>query len=575
MVEPPDVVAQRGEAPEGPRVADRPREDLAASGAPRPPGWRSLRFPVAVFALGLIVTAALTVPAEVSYRHNERRLLNLQTNLTGTVLATAPRQTEATLGRVVGLVAASQDPVATFKGAIAPSMAPKGPYASSTLVLLKDDGEASVLDHEGGPQIRSATDPASIALYKQVAATKSLVTAHAAGGGIQKIGYLLSAKGTAGTFVVAVAQQLPVPDRITIPKGSPDSNLDLALYFGTSTAPANLIVTTRSPPHGTTSKTTVPFGNNSLTVVASARASLAGAWAEFLPWGIVVVGVGLSLLSAFEAGRLARRRRVAELSARANRALYQYQRAASETLQRSLLPRTLPSIAGVDIAARYVPGTGQAEIGGDWYSVIAVDEDRFVFVVGDVSGHGVQAAGTMALLRSTTRTLAKLRFPPDEILRRANDELNLVEDGQFATVLVGSVSVATQELVVASAGHPPPYLVRDGRGAFVTLTTGTPLGIPPARLLPTTVAFPPGSTLVAFTDGLIERRDESIDAGMRRLASIASSGGPSAEAMVTRVLGSVTTDGHDDDIALLVIRLLAGDEPGPVGEAVPGSLTAT
>jgi serine phosphatase RsbU (regulator of sigma subunit) len=228
-----------------------------------------------------------------------------------------------------------------------------------------------------------------------------------------------------------------------------------------------------------------------LTLVASARGSQGGRWAEYLPWGIAVVGVTISLLGAFDAERLVRRRAAAEASAQTHRELNEHQRAASETLQRSLLPRTLPTFPGVDIAARYMPATDDAEVGGDWFSVIASGDYGFVFVVSDVSGRGVQAARTMASLRYTMRTLAKLGFAPEEILRRANDEIDLVDDGHFATTLVGSVSLATQQLVVASAGHPPPYLLRHVEGAYITLSTGAPLGVAITSPLPTTVAFRP------------------------------------------------------------------------------------
>jgi len=519
-----------------------------------PPRWRTYRVPLAVLLLGLAVTAALTAPAEVSYRHNERRLLKLQTNLTASVLGTAPQQTEATLGRVVGLAAESGDPAATFKAAIAPSMTPKGPYATATLILLANDGGVSVLSYVGAPPVRNVTAPVSVALYRQTAATTSLVTSRVVGTDVQKIGYLLSAKGAGGTFVIAAAQQLPLRDRITVPRTSPDANLDFAIYFGTKPAAGDLILTTRTAPHGTTAMATVPFANNSLTFVASARGSLAGAWAEYLPWGIAVIGVVISLWAAWEVRRLLARRTTAEALAAVNRDLYQRQRAVSEQLQRSLLPRSIPAIARMDIAARYVPSTGEAEVGGDWYSVMPVDDDMFAFVVGDVSGHGIPAAGTMAALRYTARTLAKLGYAPNEILDRANGEIDIVADEAFATVLVGVVSTEPGEVTLASAGHPPPYVRGPGRSGFIELTTGPPLGIAIDPVKATTIAFPAGSTLVAYTDGLVERRGEHIGDRLERLAEAASYPAPSAEDLLDHILTTLVPGEHEDDIAILVIK---------------------
>jgi hypothetical protein len=392
---------------------------------------------------------------------------------------------------VVGLAAAASNPVPTYQTAISSSLAPKGPYASSALVLVKDNGDVAVLNRQGAPPLTSVTDPSVTALYKRAAATASLVTSRAVGGSTQRLGYLLSAKGSGGTFVVAASQELPLPDRIAIPRGQPDTNLNLALYFGKTIRPADQILTTRSTPHGITSTARVPFGNNTLTVVASPRASLAGAWAKGLPWGILVVGIITSFVSALEVARLIRRRAQAEDASRFNRTLYEQQRSISETLQRSLLPSSLPTFPGVDIAVSYLPGTRDAEVGDDWYSVVPVDDDHFVFVVGDVSGHGIEAAGMMASLRQSTRTLAKLGLPPEEILQRADEDIDITdESSHFATALVGSVSMATQELVIASAGHPPVYLLSGEGGGFITMTTGAPLGL--------TLAGPPQPTTVPF-----------------------------------------------------------------------------
>ena len=184
----------------------------------------------------------------------------------------------------------------------------------------------------------------------------------------------------------------------------------------------------------------------------------------------------------------------------------------SETLQRSLLPRRLPAIPGWEFAARYVPATKGAEIGGDWYSVVEVDDHRFAVVIGDVSGHDMAAAGVMAALRYTIRTLAKLGIPPDEILDRAAKELDATTDDHFATVLVGWWTLRMQEITLASAGHPPPLMVMTDAPS----TSGPPwhAGGRPAdpAAEPITVHFVPGSTLVGFTDGLIEQRGQSLDA---------------------------------------------------------------
>jgi hypothetical protein len=271
-------------------------------------------------------------------------------------------------------------------------------------------------------------------------------------------------------YVVGAAQHLPTAHRVTVPAGSPDTNLNFALYFGPRISLAALIEINvgRLPLTGTVSKASVPFGNNVLTLVASPRGSLAGTWAQNLPWGIL----GLEILLSLAAGvteTLVRRRTTAE-------GLYTQQRRGVSELAAFPVAQAAASRRRLGVRRRYVPATRGAEIGGDWYSVVEVDEHRFAVVVGDVSGHDLAAAGVMAALRYTIRTLAKLGFAPDEILERAAQELNVVTDDHFATVLVGMVDIRMQELTLASAGHLPPLMLHDGRAGFLKLfsrrTTG-------------------------------------------------------------------------------------------------------
>ncbi len=500
----------------------------------------------------MAITTGLTITSALSYNRNERRLTSLQTSLTASVLQTAQPQLQATLGRVIGLTAAASDPAAAFRAAMATELAPPGQFASATLAVVQA-GQVRVLGHVGSAPIQGLTSPATTQLFLQAARSSSLVTNRAVAGGQQKLGYLLSARGSGGVYVIGASQQLPVSHRVSVPAGSPDANLNFALYFGPSAEPTDLIETnaTRLPLTGTVSKATVPFGNNVLTLVASPRGSLSGSWAEYLPWAILGLGILLSLAAAGVAENLVRRRTTAER-------LYQQQRSVSETLQHSLLPRRLPAIPGWEFAARYVPATKGAEIGGDWYSVVEVDDHRFAVVIGDVSGHDIAAAGVMAALRYTIRTLAMLGIPPDEILDRAAKELDAATDDHFATVLVGVVDTRLQQITLASAGHPPPLMVNDGRAEYLEVAPGMPVGVRRSRQHePITVQFAPGSTLVGFTDGLIEQRGRSLDAGLGQLAAVAADSAGELEELITRLLAGLTGGRHEDDIAILAVRCSA------------------
>ena len=167
----------------------------------------------------------------------------------------------------------------------------------------------------------------------------------------------------------------------------------------------------------------------------------------------------------------------AEQLAEENRHLYGEQRNVSLTLQRSLLPRALPTIEGVEFAARYIPGESGIEVGGDWYSAIAIDDHRFAFVVGDVSGRGLAAATIMAGLRYTIRAYAAIGYSPERILQMAAKEINIDTDRHFATVLVGVVDNDRREITMANAGHLPALVLSDGRSEFVEVPVGVPLGV--------------------------------------------------------------------------------------------------
>ncbi len=508
--------------------------------------------------VGLVVTGALTVSSRLSYLHSEQHLSNLQTGLTASALGVAPVDLERRLGQAAAAAGEASDPVATFTRVIAPSLAPVGPFASASLALVSG-GQVQVLAHVGANSINSPTGKAASALFERAAKSTSLVTTRVVGKGQQRLGYLMSFVGPGGTYVVGAGEALPASRRLVIPSNSPDAGLNIAIYFGKTTSAAALVETNVShlPLTGTVSTAVVPFGSSVLTLVISPMSPLSGRFSEFLPWGILLVGVlstaGLTVMTE----RLVRRRQYAEGLAEENRRLYGEQRNVSVTLQRSLLPKVLPTIAGVEFAARYIPGESGVEVGGDWYSAIAIDDHRFAFVVGDVAGRGLAAAAIMAGLRYTIRAYASLAYNPARILEMASKEINIGSDGHFATVLVGLADNERREVTMASAGHLPALLLNDSGSEFVTVPVGLPLGIGAPAYEARTIPITPSSTLIAYTDGLIERRGEGIDSGMERLRKAASQDAPSVDDLVANIVSHALAGRvSDDDTAILAIRWL-------------------
>lgn len=255
--------------------------------------------------------------------------------------------------------------------------------------------------------------------------------------------------------------------------------------------------------------------------------------------------------------------------------LYEREHQVADTLQRSFLPDTLPQVDGAVLAARYLPGSQEADVGGDWYDAVSFPDGRLLLVIGDVEGHGVRAAAAMGQLRNALRAYAFEGALPGQALARLN---RLVEDSgetRFATVLCVSVCPARQQIRYASAGHPPPLLIRpDGTTAFLTEALSPPVGVSPdGTFAEATAELEPGSTLVLYTDGLVERRDAGLDEGFRLLARAAERSGGDLEGLVEGLVDGVG-GGGGDDIALLALRLQAHGTTDRTGTAPPSQVHA-
>jgi putative methionine-R-sulfoxide reductase with GAF domain len=229
-------------------------------------------------------------------------------------------------------------------------------------------------------------------------------------------------------------------------------------------------------------------------------------------------------------------------------------RTAALALQRSLLPTRLPEVAGVDLAARYVPGhhTG---VGGDWYDVFTLPSGWLGIVVGDVSGHGLPAAVVMGRLRSALRAYTLECDNPADALTRLDHKIHHFETGNLATVLYAMITPNRDRIHVSLGGHLPPMLASPGQQAdLLAVPVDPPLGIgrPYQQRRTTIVEFPQGAVVVCYTDGLIERRDEPIDLGFDRLRAAIHV--QPAEAVCATIMATFGIEQPADDIALLTIR---------------------
>ncbi|MFJ8671928.1 SpoIIE family protein phosphatase [Streptomyces sp. NPDC093589] len=249
-----------------------------------------------------------------------------------------------------------------------------------------------------------------------------------------------------------------------------------------------------------------------------------------------------------------------ELASRAalcldNARLYSRERNIALTLQRALLPSSLGTTPYLHVAHRYLPGGRVTDVGGDWYDVIALPGNHVGLVVGDVMGHGVSAAASMGRLRITAKALARHHQEPNELV--AELDLCAQEAGiELATCLYIRYDPATGRARMASAGHPPPLVLRpDGRTDVIDEVLGVPLGVGGSPFRTTEAQLPDGATLVLYTDGLIEARGRDIDEGLQALRSELGHVPHSLEAAADQILERLVPSSPADDTVLLLARV--------------------
>ena len=251
-----------------------------------------------------------------------------------------------------------------------------------------------------------------------------------------------------------------------------------------------------------------------------------------------------------------------ELVARAaismdNARLYRRERETALTLQRSLLPQEVHRTLGMEIAYRYLPSSVASEVGGDWFDVVPLSCGRVALVVGDVMGHGMRAAATMGQLRTVARTLATLEMQPDQVLARLDETASGIGEGQFATCVCAVYDPVDRTCVMACAGHLPPVVVStEGVARPVDVPPGVPLGVGGVEFESVEITIPEGGLLALYTDGLVERRGQDIDEGLRLLAETLSGNDRSLEQTCDAVIRTLVTDGAEDDIAVIMARVM-------------------
>lgn len=241
-----------------------------------------------------------------------------------------------------------------------------------------------------------------------------------------------------------------------------------------------------------------------------------------------------------------------------NARMLERERRIAQTLQRSLLPETLPDVPGLEVAARYLAGAAGLEVGGDWYDMFSLPSGRIAVAVGDVVGRGLTAATAMGQLRIALRAHALEIGDPAAVLDCIYRLVQDFEAPEMATLLYATIDVSNGLMRFGSAGHPPPLLISpSGRVRFIEDGRNPLLGVPAPRAEEGVVALEPGTVTLLYTDGLFERRDRPIDQGMAELRATVErlwNESIGLDDLCDQLLAGMSDEQSVDDVALLALR---------------------
>jgi serine phosphatase RsbU (regulator of sigma subunit) len=515
-----------------------------------------------VAIVGLVVTIGLVVASWIVHDRNEHRLLGQRGHEAATVAASSIGGLQGQLAAASVAAEAGQGDTTVFRQLMQPLVVQGGRFVSASVWPLDaTDAQPSVV--VGAPPALGGGNPAQTRTFLAAAAPRQTLSIRdLLDNADRRLGYAYAVPGARS--VVYVEAALPKNRKARIASDSAFADLDYALYLGGRAIPSHLLASSSGHvlTDGRRASETVAFGDSDLLLVVSPRGELGGDLLGALPWILAALGLALTAVAAFLTERLIRRReRAEELSdrleevAEENAALYSSQRTIAQQLQRSLMPQSLPRLDGLETSGRYEAGVVGTEVGGDWYDVLPLSASRLVFSVGDVCGRGLAAAALMASLRSSMRAYALEEAEPAMILDKlAAIMATTTNDDTFATIICGVLDTDAGTLTIARAGHPDLLMVdRDG-ARYLDTPLGPPVGVDlDWAYQSVTLSLHDDVALVAFTDGLVERRREHLDIGLERLRLAAVGERPIAD-LVAHVVDTLAPDGSDDDIAVLGLQ---------------------
>jgi serine phosphatase RsbU (regulator of sigma subunit) len=512
---------------------------------------------VLVLVAGVVLTVVLGFAAQTAHDRNEDRLLEQQTKQAAAVLTAALPGIQTPLAASVEVAEQGGGEQTPFRRLMTPIVESGQPFVSASLWAVDSDPPVPVEVVGAEPKLVSQPPEVIRSLLRRSAETSGLVVTGLLDGDHPRLGYSYTSDTGNVQYVVYAEAALPTQRVSPPPSDSAFIGVDYAIYLGESETTDALLTasTERLPLTGRHAVQSVPFGDSTLLLVMSPTTELGGSLLAMFPWLVGAVGALSTVAAMTLVELLLRRRDRADMLAEQNQQLYANQLSVSRTLQQSLLPQQLPDIAGLEMAARYVPGVAGLDIGGDWYDVVDIDEQRVLLVVGDVSGRGLEAGTMMASLRYAIRAFASRGDDPTNILVGLTRLLDVVRDRHFATVLCAIVDVEHRTITIANAGHPAPIVLDSSGVSFLATNVGPPIGVASSYdYSSVTHVLAPGSTVIMFTDGVFERRGETVDTGLERLRTSVPAGADRLDDVLDGLVAHQIIPESHDDSALLGVQ---------------------
>ncbi len=516
--------------------------------------WVSLL--VLVVLLG--VTAVATWGTRTAVHNQEGKLLNERANEVGLVLNTATSSLGDELDTLGGLLRTTGNSQAAFDHATASVVG--GKSKTAVALLTKTTGGYRVVMANGVGLLpgQLIADQRAVAMDRAMTSGEMVPTPVVGSGANRSIGF---AVGPPATPPNLIAYRQVVLGRLGPPKEAntaPFSEVRVVLYSGLTPQPAQALVSSSKtvPLTGRVVDKQLTVGTAKWLLQVRAVHPLVGSTTAAAPW--LVAGAGLVVCALVTAtAEIEARRRANAL------ALYRSEHRLAEGLQRSLLPE-LPNVAGLEIAARYLPGTEGLQVGGDWYDVFALDHERTGLVIGDVVGHDISASATMSRVQAALRAYAFRSEDPALVLDRLDMLIDSFQTERLVTMFYGVLgpieASGARQFWYSNAGHPAPLVCRsdggideldEGASVLLGVAPGADGTRPSAR---TELAI--GSTLMLFTDGLIEVPGESITDSIARLkAAAAACGEIPPDELCDRLTDGLPDGPLRDDVAVVAVRL--------------------